>query len=257
MNKILSTLVLAALSLSLCAASTSSKRGRPRGGNPSGGIVEKKYSGNVIKVVDAQDSFEHTKLAKIVQDARWSSLLPFTIETGVIKSPMNDILIFARSITGLPMTGAAVVIVNEPEIPLRIYTDEGNWAILNIAFLYEDNPSEEVLNARIEKMIWRVLARALQVGSVGNAPSVLRPFKTLKELDANPVMRPSPEGYNAFVDNATVYDIGTISIASYRTACKQGWAPSPTNEIQKAIWNQIHQIPDKPLTIEYDPKKDK
>ncbi len=44
---------------------------------------------------------------------------------------------------------------------------------------------------------------------------------------------------------------------TYRQACKEGWAPPPTNDIQRAIWQKVHKIPDNPMTIEYDPKKDK
>lgn len=43
----------------------------------------------------------------------------------------------------------------------------------------------------------------------------------------------------------------------YKIACQEGWAPQPTNDIQRTIWNQAHQVPDKPITIEFDPKKDK
>ena len=41
------------------------------------------------------------------------------------------------------------------------------------------------------------------------------------------------------------------------SACREGWASAPTNDVQKAIWDKVRAIPDKPLTIEYDPKKDK
>ena len=46
-------------------------------------------------------------------------------------------------------------------------------------------------------------------------------------------------------------------LANYYEACERGWALAPTNAAQKAIWKKVHQIPDKPITIEYDPKKDK
>ena len=38
---------------------------------------------------------------------------------------------------------------------------------------------------------------------------------------------------------------------------EEGWSPSPTNDVQRAIWEKVHAIPDKPLTIEFDPKIDK
>ena len=39
-------------------------------------------------------------------------------------------------------------------------------------------------------------------------------------------------------------------------------APKPTfssalYDVQRAIWKEVHSIPDKPITIEFDPKKDK
>lgn len=48
-----------------------------------------------------------------------------------------------------------------------------------------------------------------------------------------------------------------IRFVTYAKACRDGWAPPPTNDYQAAIWKKVHQIPDKPLTIEYDPKRDK
>jgi hypothetical protein len=42
---------------------------------------------------------------------------------------------------------------------------------------------------------------------------------------------------------------------TYRKACKEGWAPTPTNDVQKAIWDRIHATPKNPMKIEFDPKK--
>ncbi len=41
----------------------------------------------------------------------------------------------------------------------------------------------------------------------------------------------------------------------YRRACQEGWAPAPTNEIQKAIWNKVHALPTEPLKIKPEAKK--
>jgi hypothetical protein len=43
----------------------------------------------------------------------------------------------------------------------------------------------------------------------------------------------------------------------YVKACKEGWAPAPTNEFQKAIWDKVHSTPKNPMKIEFDPKKGK
>ena len=41
----------------------------------------------------------------------------------------------------------------------------------------------------------------------------------------------------------------------YRVACQQGWAPAPTNDYQKAVWEEVHAVPSDPMKIEFDPKK--
>ena len=42
---------------------------------------------------------------------------------------------------------------------------------------------------------------------------------------------------------------------TYRRACQEGWAHQPTNSFQKAVWDEVHQIPQKPITIKYDKNK--
>ena len=51
--------------------------------------------------------------------------------------------------------------------------------------------------------------------------------------------------------------IPPIRSDTYKLACQEGWVPEPTNDVQRTIWKQVHSIPDKPITIEFDPKKDK
>lgn len=44
---------------------------------------------------------------------------------------------------------------------------------------------------------------------------------------------------------------------TYKRAGREGWAPAPTNDIQKAIWEKMNQVPDKPMTIEFGLRNDK
>lgn len=41
--------------------------------------------------------------------------------------------------------------------------------------------------------------------------------------------------------------------STYLGACQEGWAPPPTNDLQKAVWERVHSIPDKPIKIEFTP----
>ena len=236
------------------------RRTRPDAHNrPSGGMVEKPYDGNVLRVMDAQGAVSHEKVADMVRRMRWATLLPFeTVASGRINGGIKELSEAAKALVSEKKIGAGVIIIDDANLPFRIHSEESNWAILNVAFLKEDHPDKNKLETRIEKMVWRALARSLQVGSVTHMPSVLQPFRTLSELDSNTIMRPSPEGFNAFIDNSKVYGITTITISSYRDACHKGWAPTPTNALQRAIWDQIQadkeRGPTNPITIK-PPKK--
>ena len=260
MKKPLFALVLVGVALTVMAdASARPRRTRPDAhSRPSGGMVEKPYSGNIFRVLNAQSAVQNTKVADMIRHIRWATLLPIETVDGKASGGIKEISEIANALVRQPRVGAGVVIIDDAELPFRVYSDEGNWAILNVAFLKEDNPDKGRLEARFEKMTWRALARALQVGSVTHMPSVLQPFRTLSELDANTMMRPSPEGYNAFIDNGKQYGITTITISSYRDACHKGWAPTPTNALQRTIWEQIQtekeRGPSNPIKIE-PPKK--
>ena len=42
---------------------------------------------------------------------------------------------------------------------------------------------------------------------------------------------------------------------TYKKACEEGWAPAPTNDIQKAIWDKVHAMPTAPIKIKPETKK--
>ena len=44
-------------------------------------------------------------------------------------------------------------------------------------------------------------------------------------------------------------------VSTYKKACEEGWAPNPTNEFQKAIWDKVHELPTEPIKIKPEEKK--
>lgn len=206
---------------------------------PSGGMVEKAYAGNVIRIIDAQDVVSHDKVALLVRNMRWATQLPFEVKVEPALGSIESASAMARERANTPRVGASAVIVCDQDSEVGIYSAEGNWAVLNLAYLLTDKPSSATIENRFEKMLWKLAARVLHVGSPGHTPSVLAPFNSLAELDANFFMRPNPEGHNALLDGAKKYGITVLTMASYRTACHNGWAPPPTNEVQRAIWDEV------------------
>jgi len=49
----------------------------------------------------------------------------------------------------------------------------------------------------------------------------------------------SPEPYMKIRKTAQKMEIANSILVPYRKACEEGWAPMPTNAIQKAIWDEV------------------
>lgn len=251
------TILLSSI-LTFASNTNTPKRTRPPRRPPStfGGIVEKKHTGEAIRIFNAQNSIPSDKVAKYVKDMRWKSLLPF--EMSNINHPKDSCLIkYVSSLIGVDNVAAAVLIIEDDNIPIMLVAPEKKWTILNISHLKVDNPDPVILEKRFSKVLWIAAARTLGAGYSSFKPCVMQPFSTIVELDNNPAIIPCPEPFNKMINTAKAYGVKMIQIASYRTACEQGWAPAPTNDVQKAIWDKVHATPKNPLKIEFDPKKGK
>lgn len=219
---------------------------------PSGGIIEKDYHGKVFRVLNAQNDFSGEKLAQLTKKIRYASLLPIEYsQTTVTNSPFAA----AESLVSTEGVGAGAVVVNDPTLPIVLVSPDRRWGIFNIAPLKADNPAPERFEQRFTKVYWGIIARTLGAGTSSFPGCVLVPFTNMNELDAIAAIRPCPEPFNKMIDTGKSYGINTITISTYRGACQQGWAPQPANELQKKIWDEVHQLPTSPIKIAPESKK--
>ena len=154
---------------------------------------------------------------------------------------------------------AAIVIVGENlSTPALLVAPDEQWAVVNVSKLGDDLPTAEAkakfLPGRVTRQIYRAFALLGGAGKPRNeSPSTVRNFAELDHArEALPVETLHQLGYQLQGHGMT-----HLVKATYRQACQQGWAPAPTNEYQKAIWDNVHSVPDKPLKIEFDPATQK
>ena len=146
-------------------------------------------------------------------------------------------------------------IVDDPKLPMSLIAPESRWALVNAAKLKSEKT--QFYDARIRKETVRTLV-ALLGGCNSTFPDALTGCVTKPEdLDRIADTRLQVEIEQRLPSYMAKLGITPYILTSYRKACQEGWAPQPTNDVQKAIWEQVHAIPNKPITIEYDPKKDK
>ena len=214
----------------------------------SGGIIERKVAGKSALIVNAQSVVPMECLEEVARSIRELALVKVEAAAG---DP-------SKSHRPTPEHPVVVSVVNDPASDATILVaPEQNWATLNVNLLLRDNPTKEVIASRVHKEVWRATAMAMGAANSMTQPCLLRQINTLRELDHTRSMLPSPQPLNNMIEVADKLGIVRVHRATYRKACQEGWAPPPTNDIQRAIWDKVHQIPDKPIKIEFDPKKDK
>lgn len=153
---------------------------------------------------------------------------------------------------------AAVFIVADEKLPMRLLVaPEEGWAIVNVSKLNEGNPTHEVLVKRLCKETSRAFAYVAGAANGGRAAAVMSPVASLGDLDDLPGDLLPRELFPRLNKQLERFGITPYVQTSYRRACEQGWAPKPSNEQEQKIWDAVHRIPDKPITIKYDKDKDK
>ena len=153
----------------------------------------------------------------------------------------------------------SIRVVKRQGQPPMIVAPEERWAEVNTAALCADLKSTEAISkfssVRLRKLIMRAFAYAASAGGSGFRNNILD-ATTVKELDYRDEALPE-EAVMLALDNLKKYGIEPSEKSTYFNACREGWAPQPTNEYQKAIWEKVHSIPDTPLKIEFDPAAQK
>ena len=152
----------------------------------------------------------------------------------------------------------AIFIVDAPKCEdTLLVSPESRWAKVNIARLKEDGPAADRLVNRVQKEFSRAFALLCGGANSGREGQTTGPVANVRDLDRiRPICLPL-DSYSKVALYLKGMGMTPFVETTYEVACQRGWAPAPTNDIQKAIWDKVHAIPSKPIKIEYDEKRDK
>lgn len=168
------------------------------------------------------------------------------------KSP----LAFGRSLLESRKDVAAAVVLCEgaADDPIETVYPTERLTVVNVTPLRTDD--RLAYNHRMNAMLWRGFAFT----AGGTAPfgfkCLMANVRTVKDIDAlTAVSVCPPVVQNIVAHREQDFRFSLIRSGTYHEACLEGWAPAPTNDVQRKVWDRVHALPDKPLKIEYDPKK--
>ena len=217
-----------------------------------GGWVSVPMAGPAIKLIDATGkgwALEGLEAVKANLDR--FGLCP---SEAVRRQLAGDALAEGRA-AARESCGVVMLVDGAEDAPLVTVYPEEHLALVNMTALSKGAGGSGVRQDRVEKLAWRAIGHLVGCGAPDGYTCVMKPARNMAELDAMP---------NKFIHPATFFkarpyfDMCGVTPArkgTYESACQQGWAPAPTNDVQKAIWDKVHAVPATPMKIEFDPKK--
>lgn len=217
-------------------------KGRNRGAETVSGLMARKggmlrvpTSGPVIKVLNAQQRVSSQEIDGVCRAIESAMMLEVRYADGAAAEPLAEA---ARRVAD-PQCAAALVICDQPHLPMLLVAPEANWALINVAALASDKPDQERLASRLRKELWRGFGHLMGAANSHYEACVMKSVRDPADLDALPVETVSPEPYIKIQQHARAIGASPYAMVSYREACKQGWAPAPTNAVQQAVWDEV------------------
>lgn len=178
-----------------------------------------------------------------------SRVMPIKIDV-IEKAPAEPLEILKAS-------GAnyAVIVVDDPKYPTSMIVPEEAYAVVNVG-KYKANLKLPEDRAVYERRCARGALKAFVLlcsGGGSRYPAGVAFTHNVRELDG------VHDKLAVDTQDSIKKYLGAVGITPlrrtiYRRACEEGWAPAPTNEFQKAIWDKVHALPANPIKIKPETK---
>lgn len=210
----------------------------------AGGLVSRPCREPSVCFANNQKSVPVSVLQSVADNI--SKLL--SVSVTVREKSYND-LVAIQSAKRTSAHAAIIAVTEMPGLPALVVAPDSDWALVNVAALSSDDPGADKLASRVEKTMWRAFGQVMGSGWSVTPGCIMKGCSSNSKLDA---LRAKVIGPDVMGRIYTTVKSGKIAVAgtcTYREACQEGWAASPTNDIQRKVWNEVHQIPDKPLKI--------
>ena len=134
---------------------------------------------------------------------------------------------------------ATVAIVDVEGLPRLTAMPDDCAAIVNVRALAVDKPSGAMLAERTTKMAYRAFMIAMGAAWTAQGMGLMRPAETLRDLDLLWGRASPPDCHFPVATQIRRKNVAEGGYTTYQDACLDGWAPAPTNDVQKRIWDGV------------------
>ena len=148
---------------------------------------------------------------------------------------------------------ATLFVVDDNGLPTLLSAPENGWAVVNVAPLATSD--ESVFRSRVRKEISRGFALLCGAFMSQYANPLVGCVTNAEQLDAIDKDELPFDSLMRIPIYLKGYGLAPYDPTSYLDACQQGFAPVPTNAVQRAIWEKVHEMPPAPIKIKPDTTK--
>lgn len=203
----------------------------------TGGLIEKPGTkcGRVVWV-NAQKRVAGDLIALTLKEQTKVFLMDFDLVVGDAPTVLT-----AAAAKDALKANVAIFVIDDPAMPSMLVAPEGNWGIMNVAPLMVGGPTTEVVSKRVAREMWRTFGNVLGGGDCSYHNCVSIPISSVEELDRMKANTFCPDPFARVRNHLSAAGVKAPQRATYKRACMEGWAPAPTNEFQRVIWEQIKQ----------------
>ena len=203
----------------------------------TGGFIVREAKGPLAVIVDAR-----AKARATVDEVARLYRLGTRLDCAVEKRPRGGAgpLAFAQSLMaeGSPLLVAAVVDGDDALPALSVFPEERIGIVNADRLAGGSDPSAREM--RVAKELWRAIGFIGGIGFSAQENDVMQPYYTIAELDANRHPYIQPMNMAKMQRMWRRFGVQKAARIPYRTACLEGWAPPPTNDVQRTIWEKVH-----------------
>ena len=212
------------------------------------------YTGGKLKVPGVQKGkIVFVNAQKAVPDAWFNEVIRYFDPVQVeIELAHGEFSLENPKIEG----NATLYAIDDPKLPSVLHAPDSRWTMVNFARLREGNGEKPAFfELRCKKQLVRGFALLAGAQKSSYPDSLLLPMVKIEDYDKYPDYKIPVDLKPRYGEYLKALGVVPYKLASYRHACQAGWAPAPTNGVQKKIWDKIHALPTEPIKIKPEAKK--
>ena len=203
----------------------------------TGGFIHQKAEGPLTLLVDTRRK-ERKTIDEVARLYKLGTHLDINIEKR--QRDGKKPLAFGQEIMSAKKPLMVIVVVEDcEELPALSVFPEERIGIVNADKLKGEASDPTLPEMRVSKEVWRAIGFVGGIGFSAQENDMMQPYYTLEEIDGNnhPYIQPMNMAKLFYMGRR--FGVKKERRIPYRNAVMEGWAAPPTNDYQKAVWNQV------------------